>query len=72
MARRPNHSPTEQLTPAELALLRERLEKMPEHELTVFYKATHNACRLNVRVPPPRMMQELVQSWRVLWRRHFR
>jgi len=69
MARRPNHPPTETLAPAELVRLRQSLEQMSEHELAAFYRATHNACRYVVRVPPPRMVQELVQSWRVLWNR---
>jgi hypothetical protein len=34
-----------------------------------FYKATHNACRYVLRLPAPRLIQELVQAWRALRRR---
>jgi hypothetical protein len=45
-----------------------RRHMMPRHELEAFYKATHNACRY-VLQPSPRLIQELVQAWRVLGRR---
>ncbi len=60
---------TEQLTHAELKELRLRLEAMPRHELETFYKTTHNACRYVMRLPAPRLIQELVQAWRALRRR---
>ncbi len=60
---------TEQHTHAELKELRLRLEAMPRHELETFYKATHNACRYVMRLPAPRLIQELVQAWRALRRR---
>ncbi len=46
-----------------------KLETMPRHELETFYKATHNACRYTLRLPSPRLIQELVQAWRALRRR---
>jgi len=46
-----------------------KLEAMPRHELETFYKATHNACRYVLRLPSPRLIQELVQAWRALRRR---
>ena len=48
--------------------LRVKLESMPRHELETFYKATHNACRYVMRLPSPRLIQELVQAWRALRR----
>ena len=51
---------------AELAELRRKLEAMPRHELEIFYKATHNACALRVRLPSARLIQELVQAWKIL------
>ena len=45
MARRQHTGRREQLDEAELATLRERLNRMPEHELEAFYKATR-ACQL--------------------------
>jgi hypothetical protein len=42
---------------------------MPRHELEIFYKATHNACAYTVGRPPaPRLIQELVQAWKILHR----
>ena len=68
MARRPNVGSREQLTPAELRELREKLAAMPRYELEAFYKATHNACRYDVlgRTASPRIIQELVQAWKAL------
>jgi len=68
MARRPDNPSTEQLTRTQLDEVRRRLEAMPLWELENFYKATHNACRYSVRVPSPRMIQELVQAWKLLWK----
>jgi hypothetical protein len=39
---------------------------MVEHQLEIFYRATHNACSFRVRLPSPRLIQELVQAWKVL------
>ena len=69
MARRPNSSSQEQLNEVELAELRQRLERMPRFELEIFYKTTHNACAYRVRLPSPRLIQELVQAWKILRRR---
>ena len=66
MARRFTSPSVEQLTRAELEALRVKLEAMPRHELETFYKATHNACRNALRLPSPRLIQELVQAWRAL------
>jgi len=66
MARRPNTGSQEQLNPSELQELRRTLEKMPRHELEIFYKATHNACAYRLRLPSPRLIQELVQAWKTL------
>ena len=66
MARRPNAPTQEQLTASELLELRHKLESMPHHKLEIFYKATHSACRYVMRLPPPRLIQELVQAWKIL------
>ena len=69
MARRPNTGSREQLTPAQLAELRGQLAAMSLNELEIFYRATHNACRYSgIRVPSPRIIQELVQAWKALRR----
>jgi len=58
-----------QLSEPQLAELRQRLKRMPRHELEIFYKATHNACAYTVGRPPaPRLIQELVQAWKILHR----
>jgi hypothetical protein len=49
-----------------LVELRHKLEAMPHHELEIFYKASHNACALRMRLPSPRLIQELVQAWKTL------
>ena len=69
MARRPNTGSREQLSAAELVELRTRLAGMSRNELEGFYRATHNACaHADVRVPSPRVIQELVQAWKQLRR----
>jgi len=68
MARRPNNAATEQLSAAELEELRQRLAAMPRHEVEIFYKAIHNACRYTFRLPSPRLIQELVRAWKELRR----
>ena len=69
MSRRSSSPSTEQLSRTELEALRVKLHAMPRHELETFYKATHNACRYALRLPAPRLIQELVQAWRALRRR---
>jgi len=66
VARRLDSPNREQLDRAQLAELRTRLAGMTQNELATFYRATHNACRYEFRVPSPRMIQELVQAWRQL------
>jgi hypothetical protein len=66
VARRLNNPSREQLTADQLQELRRRLAAMPQHELAMFYRSTHNACRYEVRLPSPRMIQELVQAWKQL------
>ncbi len=66
MARRILSPQREQLTKDELSLLREKLTAMSRSELEIYYKASHNACRYNVRVPSPRLIQELVQAWKAI------
>ena len=67
MARRPNSGNREQLTAAELGELRKRLTEMPLSNLEIFYRATHHACAYDaMRVPSPRLIQELVTAWKAL------
>jgi hypothetical protein len=66
VARRFNDPNREQLSAEQLAELRHKLAVMPQHELATFYRATHNACRYDMKLPSPRMIQELVQAWKQL------
>jgi hypothetical protein len=67
VARRKNTGNREQLTPAQLTELRERLAGMSLTMLEIFYRATHNACAYNaMRLPSPRLIQELVTAWKAL------
>jgi hypothetical protein len=67
VARRWNTGTREQLSPAELAELRKRLSEMSLSTLEIFYRATHNACAYHAnRLPPPRLIQELVTAWKAL------
>src|SRR5262249_4785054 len=70
MARRWQTGGNEQLSPAQLAELRKKLEAMPAFELESRYRAVHNACRYEIqgRVPSPAIMQELIQAWKILRR----
>ena len=60
MARRSTNPSSEQLSRSELEALRHRLDEMPRYELETFCNATHNACRYVLRLPSPRLIQELV------------
>jgi hypothetical protein len=58
----------EQLSEADLAALRKRLEAMTLSELEMFYRASHNSCRYEFRVPAPIVVQEFVTAWKQLRR----
>jgi hypothetical protein len=71
MAKRPDISEDAPLSSDEIARLRQRLSQMNENDLTNFYLATWNQCKLKPWGKPPkiRFLQELVQAWRTLKRR---
>jgi hypothetical protein len=56
----------EKLTEADLVVLRKRLEAMTLSELEMFYRASHNACRYEFRIPAPIVVQEFVAAWKQL------
>jgi len=67
MARRFQTGSREQLTPAELGELRQRLASMTLNELEIYYRASHNSCGYGaMRLPSARMVQEFVQAWKAL------
>ena len=61
-----NSPSREQLSAEQLVELRRKLDSMPQRELAIFYRATHNVCRYDMKLPSPRMIQELVQAWKQL------
>jgi hypothetical protein len=69
MARRLHVGPSDKLTEDELDTLRRRLSAMSMQELRIYYSASHAACHYVLKVPSPKLMQELVQAWRELYKR---
>ena len=65
MARRPNAPSEEQLTTSELLELRRNWKRCHATNWRIS-KATHNACRYVMQLPSPRLIQELVQAWKIL------
>jgi hypothetical protein len=72
MARRPEF-PAKAMTPEELKELKRSLSLLSPHTVRGNYEDTLLECHLRGESPPPpRIMQELVTLWKVLWkwRRH--
>jgi hypothetical protein len=68
MARRPEF-PANALTREQLKELKRSLSLLSPHTVRGNYEETLLKCRLHGESPPPpRLMQELVTLWRVLWR----
>jgi len=68
MARRPEFS-ANALTREQLKELKRSLSLLSPHTVRGKYEETLLKCRLRGESPPPpRLMQELVTLWRVLWR----
>jgi hypothetical protein len=68
MARRPEF-PAIVMTAEELKQLKRSLSMLSPHTVRDNYQELLEKCRLREGSPPPtpRMMQELVTLWRVLW-----
>jgi len=53
----------------ELRDLQDRLARLTEPSLEAVYRRAHGACRMEGdRLPGPRVIQELVQAWKQLWK----
>lgn len=53
----------------ELRDLQDRLARLSEASVEAVYRQAHNACRMEGdRLPGPRVIQELVQAWKQLWK----
>jgi hypothetical protein len=72
MARRPDIRQDDVLTREELKELQRRLSNLSVASVEEFYRRAHHRCSLQPRrLSSPRVMQELVQAWKLLrkWRR---
>ncbi|HEY1481098.1 MAG TPA: hypothetical protein VGF19_00130 [Candidatus Acidoferrum sp.] len=66
MARRPAHLPCDSMSKAEMDELQRSLSLLSPDIVKGRYKAVLDRCRF-LELATPRMMQELVTLWRVLW-----
>jgi hypothetical protein len=67
MAKRPNSIPNDALTRQQLKELERSLSLLSPHIVKEKYRQVADRCRF-LDLPTPRVMQELVTTWRVLWR----
>jgi hypothetical protein len=67
MAKRPSSIPNDALTRQELRELERRLSLLSPHIVKEKYRQAADRCRF-LDLPTPRVIQELVTTWRVLWR----
>jgi hypothetical protein len=68
MARRPEF-PASAMTREQLKDLKRSLSMLSPHTVRDNYQKLLEKCRLHEGAPPtPRVMQELVTLWRLLWR----
>jgi hypothetical protein len=67
MAKRPNSIPNDVLTRQQLKELERSLSLLSPHIVKEKYRQVADRCRF-LDLPTPRVMQELVTTWRVLWR----
>ncbi|HXM97402.1 MAG TPA: hypothetical protein VN982_02900 [Candidatus Dormibacteraeota bacterium] len=67
MARRPNRLPNDALTRDQLKELERSLRLLSPYAVKEKYKLIVDRCRF-LDLPTPRIIQELVTTWKVLWR----
>jgi hypothetical protein len=67
MARRPEYLKNDSMTAEELQQLRRNLLLLSPYLVQEKYKTLVDRCRF-LELPTPRIMQELVTTWKVLWR----
>jgi hypothetical protein len=68
MALRPTSTPNDALTRDQLKQLERNLSLLNPHIVEEKYRQAADRCRF-LDLPTPRVMQELVTTWKVLWRR---
>jgi hypothetical protein len=67
MARRPTFKPNDAMTEEQLRELRRSLQLLSPHMVKEKYKTVMDRCRF-YDLATPKMMQELVTLWKVLWK----
>lgn len=67
MARRPEYRPNDAMTREELRQFERNLSLLSPHAVKEKYKQIADRVRF-LDLPTPRVMQELVTTWKVLWR----
>jgi hypothetical protein len=67
MARRPEHIQSDAMTEEELRQLRRNLSMLSPTVVQERYKTLADRCRF-LELATPRLMQEFVTIWKVLWR----
>ena len=67
MAKRPTSIPNDALTRDELKQLERNLSLLSPYMVKEKYRRAADRCRF-LDLPTPRVVQELVTTWRVLWR----
>jgi hypothetical protein len=67
MARRPSFKPNDAMTEEQLRELRRSLQLLSPHMVKEKYKTVMDRCRF-YDLATPKMMQELVTLWKVLWK----
>ena len=67
MAKRPNPPPSDALTRQQLQQLEHSLRLLTPQTVKEKYRQAADRCRF-LDLPSPRVIQELVTTWKVLWR----
>jgi hypothetical protein len=67
MARRPSNLPNDAMTKEQVRELQRNLSMLSPYAVKEKYKTVLDRCRF-LELASPRMMQELVTLWKVLWR----
>jgi hypothetical protein len=67
MAKRPTSIPNDALTRDQLKQLERNLSLLSSHIVKEKYRQAADRCRF-LELPTPRVIQELVTTWKVLWR----
>jgi hypothetical protein len=67
MAKRPEYHPNDAMTREQLKQLERSLALLSPYSVREKYRQIVDRCRFT-DLPTPRVMQELVTTWKVLWR----